>query len=84
MNYDTEMTVLYRLIENKEWDAVVERLDTNPEEASKFVEKYTPWASEKPYRVLLAVRWKALLRDLSHLAHHHIFTIATMRHTRCV
>ena len=40
MNYDTEMTVLYRLIENKEWDAVVERLDTNPEEASKFVEKY--------------------------------------------
>ena len=43
MNYDTEMTVLYRLIENKEWDAVVERLDTNPEEASKFVEKYNKY-----------------------------------------
>lgn len=39
-NYDTEKTVLYRLIENKEWDAVVERLDTNPEEASRFLERY--------------------------------------------
>jgi len=40
VNYDTEKSVLYGLIEEKEWDAVIERLDTNPEEASKYLERY--------------------------------------------
>ena len=40
VNYAKEKPVLYDLIEKKQWDEVMDRLDSNPEEASYIIERY--------------------------------------------
>lgn len=39
VNYAKEKPVLYDLIEKKQWDEVMDRLDSNPEEASYIIER---------------------------------------------
>jgi len=40
VDYDKNTTELYKLIESKEWKQVLQRLQTNPEEASIWVVRY--------------------------------------------
>ena len=41
VNYDVNKTELYKFIEAKEWDEVLSRLRSNPEEAATWVVRYT-------------------------------------------
>jgi len=51
-DYDQGATVLYRSIENKDWDAAMQRLETAPEEAKTWVSRREPGTEKTRWRLL--------------------------------
>ena len=51
-DYDHGATALYRAIENKDWDAALQRLDLAPEEAKTWVSRREPGTDKTRWRLL--------------------------------
>jgi hypothetical protein len=52
VDYDTGATDLYRYIENKDWDAALSRLESDPIEAKTWVLRHEPNSRKVRWRLL--------------------------------